>query len=235
MSTGAAGAFVNCQLIANLDIRQPNPNFKATQMDRNAASLLEFISRLTYNVEGLSGELRLYLSQFLTFHFSRELSVNQIQNIENKRASRVFKDASEIREAGATLAVADRCWVVAAIQLVQAEAERVDDRVVSRRLGRLVDDLIHQLELDGDLEKISLERERIREEVLSYESRPLVRIPAKICPLVHDFVLRCSLLLYFGINDLDKSLLTGLNTFPVTLLVMAIVLFSGRRDRKANL
>lgn len=53
-------------------------------------ALLEFIVRLAYNVEGLPGELKLYFSQFITFHFSKRLSQNQIQDIENKRASKVF-------------------------------------------------------------------------------------------------------------------------------------------------
>jgi hypothetical protein len=203
-------------------------------MDRSDATLLEFVARLTYNVDGLSAKLRLYFSQFLTFHFSKHLSINQIQDIENKRASRRLVGTDEIREAGTVLSRADRCWAVAAIQLLQAEVERVDDRVVSRRLGKLVEELISLLDLGGDLESISVERERIRAEVHSYETRPVVRIPARIWPLAIDFFMRCTILLYFSINDLDKSFLTGLNAFLITALTTLMVVVLGRRDRRAN-
>jgi hypothetical protein len=203
-------------------------------MDRSDATLLEFIARLTYNVDGLSAKLRLYFSQFLTFHFSKHLSRNHIQDIENKRASRSFASADKIREAGAKLTLADRCWTVAAIQLLQAEVERVDDRVVSRRLGKLVEELIPLLDLTGEIEKISVERERIREEARIYETRPVIRIPATIWPMATDFLMRCSILVYFSINGLDKTSLFGVNAFLITALTMVIVVVLGRGDRRAN-
>src|SRR5689334_2381850 len=102
------------------------------------ASLLEFVARLTYNVDGLSGKLRLYFSQFLTFHFSRHLSINQIQAIENRKASKPLRSNDEILNAAKNLSEEEKCWAIAAIDLLRAESERVDNRVVSRKLTEVI-------------------------------------------------------------------------------------------------
>jgi len=111
-------------------------------MSNSDILLFEFVTRIAYNVEGLSNELKWYFSQYLTFHFSKTLSVNQIQNIENKKASQLYKSNDEIKETALVFSVEDRIWSVASIQLLQAQAKRIDDRIVSRRIDKLLKELI---------------------------------------------------------------------------------------------
>src|SRR6185369_15974824 len=99
---------------------------------------------------GLSGELKLYVSQFLTFHFSKTISKNQIEDVENKKASLPFKNHGEIRDAAAAFSVENKVWTIAAIQLLQIEAEKMDDRILSRRIGALLNDLASILELEAE-------------------------------------------------------------------------------------
>lgn len=203
-------------------------------MDRSAATLLEFVSRLAYNVDGLSGKLKLYLSQFLTFHFSKTLSTNQIQEIENRKASKSFGSEDEIAAAATDLTEAEKCWTIASIELLHAESERLDDRVVSRRLTTLINNLTRILKLEGAYDLIATQRKDIEEEIRKYEERPVVRIPARIWPLSLDFVLRCGILFYFSLKGFDKSLLAGLNTSVIPLIVITLVIIYSRRNKKAN-
>lgn len=203
-------------------------------MISNDKALLEFIIRLAYNVEGLPGELKLYFSQFLTFHFSKRLSNNQIQDIENKRASRVFVSHQEIAEAAAVFTQEEKIWAVASIQILQNQAEKIDNRIVSRRISHLLNELISVLKLESEATRISSERKRIEDEILLFQTRPVVKIPAGIWPLTIDYTIRWILLLSFSYLGIDKTLLIGFNTFFLPISIMIMVYLIGRKQRNYN-
>jgi hypothetical protein len=199
------------------------------------AQLLEFVARLTYNIDGLSGRLRLYFSQFLRFHFSKTLSANRIESIEIRKASQALTTDDEIRNAATSLDETQRCWTVAAIQHLRDEARRSDDRVASRRLELLEDRLVLVLGLQDNTNSIQAERAKIEEEYRRFEERPVVVISSQIWPLTVDFFIRCSLLVYFSLNELNKSFLLGLNIALVTGLILVMVAIFRRGHRRANL
>lgn len=204
------------------------------EMISSDKSLLEFITRLTYNIEGLPGELKLYFSQFLTFHFSKTLSTNQIQDIENKKGSKIFESKEEMLEAASTFSAEDRIWAIASIQLLQSQAERIDDRIVSRRIGKLLKDLISIFGLENEENKIAEEKKRIETEMFQFQNRTVIKIPAKIWPLTLDYGIRWILLLSFSYQGLDKNSLTGFNTFLIPIFILLLVSFIGRRHKKTN-
>ena len=96
---------------------------KATDKD-----LLEFIARLAYNVEGLSGELKLYFSQFLTSHFSKTLSKEQIEDVENRKASKQISQG-DWQEAASSFSKEYKVWCGATLQLLQKQARSEERRV----------------------------------------------------------------------------------------------------------
>jgi hypothetical protein len=204
----------------------------------SSARLLEFVTRLTYTLDGLSGKLRLYFSQFLTFHFSKTLSINQIENIENKQASLLLKSDEAIREAAVPLTDVEKCWAVGAIQHLQAEAERIDDRVVSRALGKLAEQLITVLSLQGKTDMIEVERRKIEDEYQGFVERPVVRIPAQIWPLSLDFFLRCSFLIYCSELDFGEGSFSGIiattNIIVFPLITLLIVVVYRRWHKREN-
>ncbi len=204
-------------------------------MNSSDKRLLEFIARLAYNIDGLSGELKLYFSQFLTFHFSRTLSKSQIEHVENKKASKRFDSRDEIAQASKEFSVENKIWCVAAIQLLQIQAEQADDRIVSRKIGKLLNDLISVFELQNENDKIVEERTRIEKEIHQFENRPTIKIPARIWPLALDYILRFIFLLSFSYLDMDKAELTGINTFLIPIVILSLASLIGRQQRKANL
>ncbi len=203
-------------------------------MSSSDKSLLEFITRLAYNIEGLPGELKLYFSQFLTFHFLKRLSRNQIQDIENKRASSVYSSPEEIAKAASSFTQSEKEWAVAAIQILQSQAEKIDDRIVSRRINKLLTELISTLKLEGEMASITEQRKRIEDEIHQFQNRQVVKIPANIWPLTVDYLLRWTLLLGFSYLGIEKGFLAGLNIFFIPIFILIIVYFVGRRHQKSN-
>lgn len=202
-------------------------------MSFSNTKLLEFITRLTYNIEGLSGELKLYFSQFLTFHFSKTLSNNQIQDVENWKASKTFESKEEILEAASVLSIENKIWSIAAIQLLQMQAEKVDDRIVSRRVGLLIKDLVSIFDLENEENRIAEERKNVENEINQFENRPTIKIPAKIWPLALDYGIRWALLLRISYFGLDKDPLAE-NVFFIPVFILILVYFVGKRHEKAN-
>jgi hypothetical protein len=203
-------------------------------MDRSAVRLLEFVARLTYNVHGLSGQLKLYFSQFLTFHFSKVLSASQIQQVENQRASKPLTDEGEIANVGRDLSESDRCWAIAAIDLLRKEAERVDDRIVSRRLATLTSDLGRILNLGGLESQIESQMVVIELELRKYQERPVVRIPAAIWPMSLLFILYFSVDLYDALQGFNWSVSGPLSGIGIPAIVIGLVIFLRRKSKKAN-
>lgn len=197
--------------------------------------LLEFMTRLTYNVEGLPGELKLYVSQFLTFHFLKTLSRNQIEHVENKKASAHFRNSEEIQVASLTFSTEEKVWIIAALQLLQAQAEKIDNRIVSRKIGFRLKELISIFGLEEAGETIAEERKRIEQEIHQFQNRPVIKIPSSIWPLTLDFIIRCTFLLSFSYLSIDKGLLTGINTFLIPIFVLILASWIGRQQKKANL
>lgn len=197
-------------------------------------ALLEFIVRLAYNVEGLPGELKVYFSQFLTFHFSKGLSQNQIQDIENKRSSHIFSGPEEIAEAAAHFSIEDKIWTIASIQILQSQAEKIDNRIVWRRIDELLKNLIAVLALEGETARISEERRRIEDEIYQFQTRSVVKISASIWPLTLDYFIRWILLLGFSYLGIGKEFLTGFNIFLIPTMILIIVFFVRRSHRKFN-
>ena len=197
--------------------------------------LLEFMTRLTYNIEGLPGELKLYTSQFLTFHFSKTLSRNQIEHIENKKASSVYRTNEEILEAALSFSGQDKIWCIASIQLLQAQAEKIDNRIISRRIEQLLENLTFVFLAEDQGQKIAEEKKRIELEIHQFENRPVIKIPASIWPLSLDFVIRCALLLSSNYLSVHSGLLIGFNTFLIPIFILILATLIGRSQKKANL
>lgn len=195
--------------------------------------VLEFVTRLTYNIEGLSPGLKLYLSQFITFHFSKTLSVEVIQNIENKKASKAFRNDEELQEASSAFSEDERAWCVAVVKLLKKRAEESGDELFSIKLGRLVAGLTSTLRLPDET-AIDAELTGIEQELAEYQNRRVIRIHSKIWPLVVDFLLRVAILVYFGLTGSDFSLLPAINSTPVLVIMLVIAYIASRRDRKYN-
>jgi hypothetical protein len=204
-------------------------------MSNSDILLFEFVTRIAYNIEGLSNELKWYFSQYLAFHFSKTLSISQIQNIENKKASQLYKNNDEIREAAMAFSVDDRIWSVASIQLLQTQAEKIDDRVVSRRIGQLFKDLVSICDLERELARIAEENKRIQNEIHRFQNRTVIKIPAKIWPMTLDYLFRWAMLLFFSYQGLDKTgLIYGFNIFFIPIFILLLAYFIGRRHKKKN-
>jgi hypothetical protein len=203
-------------------------------MQATDKNLLEFIARLAYNIEGLSGELKLYFSQFLTSHFSKTLSRDQIEDVENRKASKRLKLADWER-ATTIFSTEDKVWCVAALYLLQAQAEKVDDRIVSRKIGQLSRELISAFGIAADGLLIQAEQKRIEEEIHQFRNRIVVKIPTKIWPLALDYTIRFAFLFGFTYWDLNKGYLALNNILFIPFFTIALAFLIGRVHKKANL
>src|SRR5258708_8205168 len=203
-------------------------------MSNSDILLFEFVTRIAYNIEGLSNELKWHFSQYLTFHFSKTISINQIQNIENKKASQHYRNNDEIKEAALPFSIHDRIWSVASLQLLQAQAERIDDRIISRRIDQLVKDLISICGLENEVIKIAEEKKRIQDEIYQFQNRTVIKIPAKIWPLSLDYSLRWVVLLIFNYYGLNRNILAGYNFFFIPIFIFLLTYFIVRRHKKKN-
>jgi hypothetical protein len=78
----------------------------------------------------------LYLNNFLTFHFSKSLSIDVIQSVENEKASIGFRSEEELQDAATAFADEERAWCVAVVKLLRKQAEGSGDKLLSIQLGR---------------------------------------------------------------------------------------------------
>ncbi|MEI9919385.1 MAG: hypothetical protein WDO14_11355 [Bacteroidota bacterium] len=202
-------------------------------MATSEKSVLEFITRLTYNIDGISTSLKLYLSQFFTFHFSNSLSVDVIQNIENKKASRGYSNNDEIKSAVADFSLEQRAWCVAVIRLLRKEAEATAERKWLNRVDGIAKDLEVVFDLNDDL--IQHQLSKIEEEITEYQNRRVVHVQLRIWPLALDFIIRTSVMLIFGALQLDLSMITALNISLIPAIVLLVTYVISRRDRKYNM
>lgn len=196
--------------------------------------LIEFISRVTYNIEGLPNELKLYFSQFLISHFSNIVSKEQIKDIENRKASKAIKH-DDLIQASSSFSTKDKVWCVAAMNHLRAQAEKLDDRIVSRKIGGIINELTLAFELKDQQELIQQEQKQIQLEIHQFQNRPVIKILTKIWPLALDYAIRFALLFSFSYWELNKGFLALLNILFIPLFVLAFVYVLGRRHRKANL
>jgi hypothetical protein len=197
-------------------------------------NLLEFIARFAYNIEGLSGELKLYFSQFLTVQFSKTLSKNQIEDIENRKASQQLSHDEKIA-AALSFSEENKVWCVASLHLLQAQAEKLDDRIVSRKIGQLSNELISIFGLVEKGELIQIEQGQIEQEIHQFQNRPIIKIPTKIWPLALDYSIRFAFLFGFSYWGVNKDYLALFNILFIPLFVVAFVYLVGRVHKKANL
>jgi len=203
-------------------------------MSGNDKDLLEFIARLAYNISGLSGELKLYFSQFVTSHFTKTLSKNQIEDIENRKASNLLTEA-DWHHAAQIFSKDSKIWCVAALRLLQKQAEKVDDRIVSRKIDRLTNELLVSFGLQQDHELIEQELGRIEQEIYLFQNRIIIKIPTEIWPLTLDYAIRFAFLFGFTYRGLEKGYLALYNVLIIPLFTMALTYVIGKRHKKANL
>ncbi|MEJ0031318.1 MAG: hypothetical protein WDO15_13505 [Bacteroidota bacterium] len=202
-------------------------------MATSEKSVLEFITRLTYNLDGISTSLKLYLSQFFTFHFSNTLSVDVIQNIENKKASLGYKDNTDIKKAVADFSMEQRAWCIAVLRLLRKYAEATEEKRWLNRLDELTRTLVAVFDLSDD-RLVEEQLSKIEDEITNFQNRRVIHVQLRIWPLVVDFALRTSVMLIFGALQVDMSLLTALNVSLIPAVVLLITYFVSRRDRKYN-
>lgn len=198
-------------------------------MPESSRRQLEFIARLTYTLPGLSGKLRLYFSQFLHFHFSQTLSRDLIQNTENKKASKGFASDEEIKEFTSSLSISELSWCIGAVSLFKKLASDDGDKVVTERLGRLVEKLVALFQLDATVVETS--RRLIEKEIEEFRNRQLIRIPVSIWPMVLDFALRC---IVITLIRPAPNILAVFNILVIPAIIFSIVVVVHRRDRKYN-
>ncbi len=203
-------------------------------MDVTHKQLLEFIARLAYNIPGLSGELKLYFSQFLTAHFSKALSKSQIEDIENRKASKALSDA-DWQQAASIFSEESKVWCVAALRILQKQAERVDDRIVSRKISQLENELIVFFGLQQHSVQVQEEQNKIEEQIHQFQNRAVIKIPTMIWPLALDYTIRFAFLFGFTYRGIDKGYLALYNILIIPLFIIALTYFISRRHKKENL
>ncbi|MCE2995412.1 MAG: hypothetical protein LW863_07435 [Flammeovirgaceae bacterium] len=196
--------------------------------------VLEFIARLAYNIPGLSGELKLYFSQFLTAHFSKTLSKEQIEDIENRRASSVITE-EEKNKVARSFSFEDKAWCIAALGRLQDQAEKVDDRILSRRIGKLIEELTALFGLSEQHGLIQKEKDQIEQEILAFQNRLVIKIETKIWPIALDYVIRFAFLLSFSFWDVKKDYLALLNILFIPIVTLVAVYIIGKVHKRANL
>ena len=197
-------------------------------------SQVEFITRLVYNLDGLPGRLKLYFSQFLSFHFSKILSPEQIQHIENKKASHPFANDEEMVLASKDFTLDEKVWVVASLTLLRSEAEKIDDRVFSLKTDLVIRKITDLLGLQSEGERVQAERSRLEAEANRFQNRKLIHVAVGIGPLVADFALRCLALLYMGYAHSSEGFLLGANTFYIPAMVLMVTWWLGKRNERRN-
>lgn len=203
-------------------------------MDTSERQLLEFIARLTYNVEGLTLSAKLYVSQVLTFHFSNTLPEDFIRDVENKIAAKRFKDIEDVRSASAEFTHDQRTWSIAVLYVVREQAIQAGNRKLKVSVDRHVEELTELFGLRGDQKSIEQKRKEIEQEIDQFQNRKVIKIPVALWPFALDFVIRCILLVYWTVSRRDPSQLLAVNQAVIPGLIFLIGYFASRRDRRHN-
>jgi len=60
-------------------------------MSNSDILLFEFVTRIAYNIEGLSNELKWYFSQYLTFHFQERFRSVNFKTLKTKKPRSFIK------------------------------------------------------------------------------------------------------------------------------------------------
>jgi hypothetical protein len=203
-------------------------------MNNSERRLLEFIARLTYNIEGLTLSAKLYVSQVLTFHFSNTLPEDFIRDVENKIAAKQFRNIEEMRSASAEFSHEQRAWLIAVLQVVREEAIQAGNRKLKINVDRSIDELTELFGLSGDTKSIEQKRKEIEEEIDQFQNRKVIKIPVALWPFALDFLIRCVLLVYWTATGRSPSQLLAINQAAIPGIIFLIGYFASRRDRKHN-
>lgn len=203
-------------------------------MSTSDKHLLEFIARVVYNIEDLPGRLKVFFNRFMTFHFSEQLSVNQIQDIENRNASKGFFSEAELAQSAAQLSAEQRVWAAAVMLVLQTEAGRMDDRKVLRNIGHAMGRVLDVLAIGSQSAELQAARKSIEAELHQFNNRPVVQVRTALWPLGVDYALRWAWVFVFSYLGYDKQFLVIFNTFLFPLLTFGIVYLAGRSYRRAN-
>ncbi|MBI3218544.1 MAG: hypothetical protein HYZ44_03455 [Bacteroidetes bacterium] len=123
---------------------------------------------------------------------------------------------------------------MAALGRLQEQAEIVDDRILSRRIGKLSQELSSLFCLEKHQELIQKEKDQIEHEVLLFQNRPILKIQTKIWPIALDYLIRFAFLLSFSFWDLKKDYLALLNILFIPLITLIYVYLIGKAHKKAN-
>ncbi|HCW07736.1 MAG TPA: hypothetical protein DGG95_10280 [Cytophagales bacterium] len=117
---------------------------------------------------------------------------------------------------------------------MQAQAEKIDDRIISRRIAQLLKNLISLCDLENEESSIAEEKKRVQNEIHQFQNRTLIRIPASIWPLVLDYSMRWAILLAFSYYGFEKFRLIGFNFFLIPILILLLTYSVGRSHRRKN-
>jgi len=197
--------------------------------------LLEFVIRVTYTIPGLDSRLKIFIHQLTEYYFSNTASPALIQHLENKWGSVPFRSANEIAAQVSMLPNQDRMLVAAILQIVQDEADKLENPATSRHITKLTTMILAGVSEDKTYDQTQELKSNLYKDFLRYQARPEVQIRTSLWPLSLDFLLRCLLLFGFSYSNANKAALIGLNATVIPLIIFSTVYLAGRRARKHNM
>ena len=150
-------------------------------------SLLESATRLVYAANKISGQLKLYWSNFLLVYFSASFSRTQIHQREIKAAANAFKTTEEALGFFKQLPSSDQIWVLAALDLLSNKAEKEGDWISFRHLSNLVQ-VLQQTLSPIPAQEVKAKSEEIEGIYSDHQNRPPQHFLKSSTPAVTNIV-----------------------------------------------
>ena len=195
-------------------------------------SLLESATRLVYATHNLSGDLKIYWSNFLLSYSSTSLSNTQIHQREIRAAANSFRDQGEILAFFKNIHPTDQIWILAALILLITEAEKQSDWVSHRNIEDLSKLLRQALSSSGE-NGISDRHRELETAYSIHQNRKLILVRGSILLVTCDYVLRWLILAVFNVNDYDKDFLWPIN-LGIPLVIFLLAYLISRNNRRHN-
>ena len=195
-------------------------------------SLLESATRLVYATHNLSGDLKIYWSNFLLSYSSTSLSNTQIHQREIRAAANSFRDQGVILAFFKNIHPTDQIWILAALILLITEAEKQSDWVSHRNIEDLSKLLRQALSSSGE-NGISDRHRELETAYSIHQNRKLILVRGSILLVTCDYVLRWLILAVFNVNDYDKDFLWPIN-LGIPLVIFLLAYLISRNNRRHN-
>src|SRR5882762_757618 len=135
-------------------------------------SVVQSTTRIVYSIDGLSGDLKVYWSKWISYFFSTVLRPAQIQQHEIQAAAHPVKDLTNIPESIDGLTLQDQIWIAASLRQLASVAVLRNDWVAQRNILQMIE----RVTIGLDEKEVSARHGLLAEEFEQFQHRKIFSV-----------------------------------------------------------